>query len=113
MEYKMTDRVKHPEHYTNSKAMCKNCGTQIECIDVTTHMNFNLGNAIKYIWRLELKTEDPCEDIRKAIQYLEFELQRRLEPRIPMAAPKPLPTGYVFGTHGSGKINMGVNYDNE
>ena len=108
----MTDRVKHPEHYTNSKAVCKNCGTQIECINVTTHMNFNLGNAIKYIWRLELKTEDPCEDIRKAIQYLEFELERRK----PRPAPSTIVQGrdaYVFGTHGSGKINMGVNYDNE
>ena len=75
-------------------------------------MNFNLGNAIKYIWRLELKTEDPCEDIRKAIQYLEFELERRK----PRPAPSTIVQGrdaYVFGTHGSGKINMGVNYDNE
>jgi hypothetical protein len=111
MEYKMTDRVKHPEHYTNSNAICKTCGVKIECIDITTHMNFNLGNAVKYIWRLDLKTEDPCEDIRKAIQYLEFELKRR--------KPHPKPTiepgkdAYIFGTHGSGKFNMGVNYDNE
>lgn len=117
----MTDRVKHPEHYTNSNAVCKNCGVKIECIDVTTHMNFNLGNAIKYIWRLDLKTEDPCEDIRKAIQYLEFELERRVWPRTLKndRDPSPKPTielgrgAYAFGTHGSGKINMGVDYDNE
>jgi len=109
----MTDRVKHPQHYTNSKAMCKTCSAQIECIDITTHMNFNLGNAIKYIWRLDLKTEDPCEDIKKAIQYLEFELKRRLETRKPIVKPEPVPMAYTFGTHGSGKINMGVNYDNE
>jgi hypothetical protein len=74
-------------------------------------MNFNLGNAIKYIWRLDLKTEDPCEDIRKAIQYLEFELERRAWPRAPL--PEPMTGAYVYGTHGSGKINLGIKYDDE
>lgn len=48
----------------------------VECIQVTEHMNFNLGNAIKYIWRAGLKSNGIADDIRKAIWYLERELKR-------------------------------------
>jgi hypothetical protein len=67
--------VSHPPHYTSSPAKC-DCGSGIECIQVTEHMNFCLGNAMKYIWRADLKG-NPVEDIRKAIWYLERELERR------------------------------------
>lgn len=63
------DPVKHPSHYTDRVP-------GIECIQVSQHFNFNLGNAIKYIWRSGTKNPDPREDLRKAIQYLEFELGR-------------------------------------
>ena len=53
----------------------------VECIEVATHMNFNRGNALKYIWRAGLKN-DETEDLRKAIQYLRFEVNR-LEGRGP------------------------------
>jgi hypothetical protein len=49
----------------------------IECIEVTRHMNFNVGNAIKYIWR-HLDKGDPIENLKKAQWYLDDEI-RRLE----------------------------------
>ncbi|WNM75407.1 hypothetical protein SEA_TINIBUG_52 [Mycobacterium Phage TiniBug] len=70
------DMVAHPAHYTSSPAKCKGCGRPIECIDITEHMGFCLGNATKYVWRCDLK-HDAIEDLRKAIQYIEFEIARR------------------------------------
>ena len=62
-----TDKVNHPGHY--------NVGT-IEVIEVIEDwkLNFNLGNAIKYIGRCEHKNNKK-EDIKKAIWYLERELK--------------------------------------
>jgi len=65
----MNDPVNSPKHYTTHPS-------GIECIDVTEHMGFNLGNAVKYIWRCDLK-KDAIEDLRKAIWYVEREIQRR------------------------------------
>lgn len=47
----------------------------IECIEVTRHMNFNAGNAIKYIWRY-LDKGDPIENLKKAVWYLNDEINR-------------------------------------
>jgi hypothetical protein len=47
----------------------------IECIEVTEHMMFNPGNAVKYIWRY-LDKGDPVENLRKAQWYLEREILR-------------------------------------
>lgn len=63
------DKVNHPKHYTGHPS-------GIECITVVEHMGFNLGNAMKYIWRADLK-ENTEEDLRKARWYIERELQRR------------------------------------
>lgn len=63
------DPVNHPAHYTAHPS-------GIECIDVTRHMNFNLGNAMKYIWRADLKA-DAIEDLRKAVWYLNDEIAKR------------------------------------
>jgi hypothetical protein len=65
----MSDSVKNPKHYTSHPS-------GIECIRVVEHMTFNLGNAVKYIWRAGLKSDDSVTDMRKAIQYLEFEIER-------------------------------------
>ena len=65
----MTDRVNHPPHYTAHPS-------GVECIQITEHMGFNLGNAIKYIWRADLKA-DPVEDLRKAAFYVQREIARR------------------------------------
>lgn len=69
------DPVEHPTHYTSSPAACP-CGRSIECIEVVQHMPFNVGNAVKYLWRLGLKG-DAVEDLRKARQYIDFEIGRR------------------------------------
>lgn len=61
--------VNHPPHY-------KNHPSGIECIQVTEHMGFNLGNAVKYIWRCDEKLA-AIEDLRKAKWYLEREIQKR------------------------------------
>jgi hypothetical protein len=48
----------------------------VECIQVTEHMNFCLGNAIKYIWRAGLKSRRKLEDLKKAQWYLTREVER-------------------------------------
>ena len=70
------DAVNHPKHYTSSPAKCKSCGEPIECIDVVKHMGFNLGNSVKYVWRCDLK-KDAIEDLKKAIWYLQCEVEKR------------------------------------
>lgn len=62
------DPVNHPSHYTNHPS-------GVECITVVEHMNFNLGNAMKYIWRAGEKG-NLIEDLQKARWYLTRELQR-------------------------------------
>lgn len=71
-----SDPVNHPLHYTSSPASCSRCGASIECIQITEHMGFNLGNAFKYVWRADLKA-DALEDLRKAIWYIDREIQKR------------------------------------
>lgn len=67
--------IDHPPHYNNGDAECT-CGRKIECIDVTRHLNFNLGNAIKYLWRCDHKV-NAIEDLEKAIWYIKDEIQKR------------------------------------
>jgi hypothetical protein len=64
------DRVNHPKHYTSHPS-------GIECIQITEHMSFCLGNAVKYIWRADLKHDDAIEDLQKAVFYLQREISRR------------------------------------
>lgn len=70
------DMVNHPPHYTSSPAKCSNCGHSIECKDVVSHMDFPLGSAIKYIWRVDLKGK-PIEDLNKAIFWIKEEIAMR------------------------------------
>lgn len=71
----INDPIDHPRHYTSHPAKCV-CGAGIECIQVTEHLNFCLGNAIKYIWRAGLK-HDAVEDLKKAVWYITREIKRR------------------------------------
>ena len=71
----MNDPVNHPQHYTSSPSKCA-FGHSIECIQITEHMGFCLGNAIKYIWRADLKA-DAIEDLKKARWYLDREIAKR------------------------------------
>lgn len=64
------DPVNHPKHYTTHPA-------GIECIDVVEHMTFNLGNAVKYVWRAGLKPETMAiTDLQKARWYVDREIAR-------------------------------------
>lgn len=75
------DMVNHPPHY-KSPARCKNCGASIECIQISRHLPFNLGNALKYIWRAGFggkKNVDPVEDLQKAVWYLNDEITECVE----------------------------------
>jgi hypothetical protein len=82
------DMVNHPPHYTSDPS-------GVECITITRHRNFNIGNAIKYLWRAGLKLEDgvpmsgvpdtlvrkvsiakQVEDLKKAIFYINDEIGR-------------------------------------
>jgi hypothetical protein len=65
----MTDMVNHPKHYNDHPS-------GVECIDIIEHMNFCLGNAVKYIWRADLKS-DAIEDLKKARFYIDREIERR------------------------------------
>lgn len=64
----MSDTVNHPPHYTSHPS-------GVECIQVTEHMNFCRGNALKYLWRAGSKG-DELEDLRKARWYIDREIAR-------------------------------------
>ena len=69
--FRMSDPVNHPAHYTGHPS-------GVECITVTEHMNFCLGNAMKYIWRAGEKG-DALEDLKKARWYIDREIARRTQ----------------------------------
>jgi len=65
----MKDPVNHPDHYTQNPS-------GVECIQITEHMNFCVGNAMKYLWRAGLKFDD-IEDLKKSAWYINREIERR------------------------------------
>ena len=67
----MNDPVNHPAHYTSDPS-------GVECIQITEHRTFNIGNAIKYLWRAGLKgdTKTEIQDLRKAVFYIHREIER-------------------------------------
>lgn len=85
------DPVNHPQHYASHPS-------GIECITIAEHMGFNVGNAVKYLWRADEKGS-ALEDLRKAAWYVQREIEKRLRdidtaldklPTIPQQ-PQPLP----------------------
>jgi hypothetical protein len=60
--------VINPSHYRKHPS-------GIECIEVTRHMNFNVGNAIKYLWRY-MDKDDPIDNLKKAQWYIDDEIRR-------------------------------------
>lgn len=62
------DPVNAPSHYRQHPS-------GVECITITRHMNFNLGNAIKYLWRSDYKGAK-VEDLKKAVFYIQDEIKR-------------------------------------
>lgn len=63
------DAVSHPSHYTSHPS-------GVECLTITRHMGFNAGNAMKYLWRADLKN-DAIEDLKKAAFYIKDEIKKR------------------------------------
>ncbi|MBX9150076.1 DUF3310 domain-containing protein [Rhodococcus qingshengii] len=70
------DLVNHPPHYTSDPS-------GVECIQITRHRNFNIGNAIKCLWRNGLKESGSLaghakqiEDLKKAAFYINDEISR-------------------------------------
>jgi hypothetical protein len=75
MEKNTKDRI-NPDYY-------KSHPSGVECIDITRHYCFSIGNAIKYLWRAGLKTEEglqnrekEIEDLRKAIWYINDRIEQ-------------------------------------
>lgn len=62
------DMVNHPPHYGGDPS-------GVECIDVVEHRSFNVGNAMKYLWRAG-KKGDVIEDLQKAAWYVNREIER-------------------------------------
>ena len=70
------DLIDHPGHYNSHPS-------GVECIDIVESMSFNVGNAIKYLWRAGSKDrEDAITALRKAQWYVGREIGRlrNLEP---------------------------------
>ena len=66
----INDPVNHPTHYTSDPS-------GVECIQITRHRNFNIGNAFKYLWRAGLKdSAATVQDLLKAVFYIEDEIKR-------------------------------------
>ena len=74
----MSDNVKHPAHYAASAPIHPACGEPVEPIVFTQAYNFNRGNALKYVMRAGKKGDaaQEVEDLKKARQYLDFEIDR-------------------------------------
>jgi hypothetical protein len=67
---KSYETVNHPKHYNSHPS-------GIECIEIIRHFSFNIGAAIKHLWRLGTKPgASALEDIEKAIWYLQDEANR-------------------------------------
>lgn len=65
------DPVNHPSHYTSDPS-------GVECIQVTMHKNFCVGNAMKYLWRAGQKGGEDTyvTDLSKARWYIDKEIER-------------------------------------
>lgn len=63
------ETVNHPTHYNVHPS-------GVECITIAEAYTFNVGNAIKYLWRAGLKDGNQLEDLRKARWYVAREIQR-------------------------------------
>jgi hypothetical protein len=73
-EEEEVDYVNHPTHYNLDPS-------GIECIEIIRHRNFNVGSAIKYLWRAGFKNSSIAggqhiEDLEKAIWYINDEIAR-------------------------------------
>jgi len=80
-EVTMPDKVNHPSHYTWLKDKCG-----IEVIDITRHLDFCTGNAVKYLLRAGHKeeadmtsVEKEIEDLKKAKWYIDDKINELMK----------------------------------
>jgi hypothetical protein len=64
----MSEQVNHPKHYNSNPS-------GVEAITVIEHMSFNVGNAMKYLWRADHKNST-VQDLEKAAWYINREIER-------------------------------------
>lgn len=65
------DPVEKPKHYNSHPS-------GVECIEITRHHDFAIGNVIKYVWRAGLKEGNKAkelEDLKKARYYLDDKIK--------------------------------------
>ena len=73
---KNAEQVSHPSHYAWLKDLCG-----VEPLDICRHLDFNTGNAIKYLLRKDkvdgnkTKTDKRIEDLHKAVFYIKDEIK--------------------------------------
>ena len=70
-------KVSHPSHYTWLKELCG-----IEVIDIARHLDFDMGNALKYLLRAGKKSEEgytdkekEIQDLKKAVWYIQDKIK--------------------------------------
>lgn len=81
------EQVDHPRHYNQHPS-------GIEAIEIIEHLPFNLGNAVKYIWRAGLKASSkPLRDLQSAQWYVQREIERRERFQV---SPNRIRTGPVW-----------------
>ena len=94
------ERVNHPPHYNQHPS-------GVECITVVEHMSFNVGNAIKYLWRAGLKAGvEQTEDLKKAQWYIQREIGRCTSLRQQVESDSG--TSYAQGDRGPGADPAGA-----
>ena len=81
--------VTNPSHYRSHPS-------GVECIDIIRHLPFNVGNAIKYLWRAGDKggPEKLREDLEKALWYIQDSIDNPRGQRT-----KPLDTDLLMKWH--------------
>ncbi|QFG12267.1 Hypothetical Protein OBI_RACECAR_172 [Arthrobacter phage Racecar] len=93
------EEVNTPKHYRSHPS-------GVECIEITRHMSFNLGNAFKYIWRADLKHDDGgIIDLEKAEFYIKDEIAKRKAEKAKKQAETP--SLIVNGSISADKLSNG------
>lgn len=62
------EKATRPDHYKTPAG--------IELFEITDYLNFNLGNVVKYVFRAGKKSDNVLEDLKKALVYLQREIDR-------------------------------------
>ena len=77
VQQKQDEKVSHPSHYTWLKELCG-----IEVIDIARYLDFDMGNALKYLLRAGKKSEEgysdkekEIEDLKKAVFYIQDKIK--------------------------------------